>query len=62
MLMSAEARELEEDLTSVDTSIGDLVRGGEAESMARKAWDFGESLVTERMIKKMEKEGFFFAK
>jgi hypothetical protein len=27
--------------------------------MAGKAWDFGESLVTEKMIKNMEKEGYF---
>jgi hypothetical protein len=29
--------------------------------MAGKTWDFCESLMMERMIKKMEKEGFFFA-
>jgi hypothetical protein len=27
--------------------------------MARKTWDFSESLVMEKMIKKMEKEGYF---
>jgi hypothetical protein len=58
MLTSDEACDLEEDLTS----IGDLVGGGETETMARKTWDFGESLVTERMIKKMEKEGLFFTR
>jgi hypothetical protein len=61
MLTSVEARELGEDLASVDASINDLVGGGEAETMARKTWDFGESLVMERMIKKMEKKGFFSA-
>jgi hypothetical protein len=57
MLMSAEARDLEEDLASVDAPIGDLTGGSGA--MAGKAWDFGESLVTEKMIKKMEKERYF---
>jgi hypothetical protein len=59
MLTSAEARDLEEDLASVDASIGDLTGGSEAGAMARKTWDFGKSLVMEKMIKKMEKEGYF---
>jgi hypothetical protein len=57
MLMSAEAHDLEEDLASLDASIGDLIGGSGA--MAGRTWDFGESLVTEKMIKKMEKEGYF---
>jgi hypothetical protein len=58
-LTSAEARDLEEDLASVDASIGDLTGGSEAGAMAGKTWDFGKSLVMEKMIKKMEKEGYF---
>jgi hypothetical protein len=57
MLTSAEAHDLEEDLASVDASIGNLTGGSGA--MAGKTWDFGESLVMEKMIKKMEKEGYF---
>jgi hypothetical protein len=57
MLTSAEAHDLEEDLASVDTSIGDLTGGSWV--MAGKTWDFGELLVTEKMIKKIEKEGYF---
>jgi hypothetical protein len=57
MLTSVAARDLEEDLASMDASIGDLTRGSGA--MAGKTWDFGRSLVTEKMIKKMEKEGYF---
>jgi hypothetical protein len=59
MMASVEAQELEEDLASVNTSIGDLIRGSEAEAMARKTWDFGEPVVTKKMIKNMEKEGYF---
>jgi hypothetical protein len=36
MLTSAEARDLEEDLASVDASIGDLTGGSEVEAMAAK--------------------------
>jgi hypothetical protein len=59
MVASVEARDLEEDLASMDASIGDLVRSSETEAMARKTWDFGESVVTEKTIKKMEREGYF---
>jgi hypothetical protein len=59
MVASVVAQELEEDLASVNASIGDLVGSSEADVMAGKTWDFGESLVTEKMIKKMEKEGYF---
>jgi hypothetical protein len=57
MLTIAEAHDLGEDLASVDASIGDLTGGSWV--MAGKTWDFGKSLVTEKMIKKMEKEGYF---
>jgi hypothetical protein len=59
MLASIVAQELEKDLASVNTSVVDLVGAGEVEAMARKTWYFGESLIMERMIKKMEKEGYF---
>jgi hypothetical protein len=61
IVASITTQELEEDLASVSASIGDLVGGSEAEVMAEKTWDFGESLVTEKMIKKMEKEGYLSA-
>jgi hypothetical protein len=61
MVASVVVQELEEDLASIDTSIGDLVRGGDAEAMARKTWDFGESWMTEKMIRKQEKEGMYSA-
>jgi hypothetical protein len=59
MVASVTTQELKEDLASVNASVGDLVGAGEAEAMARKTWYFGESLITERMIKKMKKEGYF---
>jgi hypothetical protein len=62
MVASVAARELEEDLASVDASIGDLIGESEVEVMAGKTWDFGESLVMEKMIRKMEREGYFSAR
>jgi hypothetical protein len=59
MVASVEARELEEDLASVDASICDLVRESETEAMAGKTFDFSESLIMEKMIRKLEKEGYF---
>lgn len=56
-----EARDLEEDLASVDASVGDLVRGSESEAMVAKTWDFGQSLMTEEMIQDLEREGCFAA-
>jgi hypothetical protein len=61
MVASIAVQELEEDLVSVDTSIGDLVGGGEAKAMAGKTWDFGELWMTEKMIRKQEKEGMYSA-
>jgi hypothetical protein len=43
----------------MDASIRDLVGGSEAEAMAWKTWDFSESVVMEKTIKKMEREGYF---
>ena len=48
-----------EDLTSVEASIGDLIRAEEAGLMVGKTWDFGPSLMTKKMITKLEKEGMF---
>jgi hypothetical protein len=59
MVASVEAQELEEDLARVNASIGDLVRESETEAMAGKTFAFSESLITEKMIRKMEKEGYF---
>jgi hypothetical protein len=36
-----------------------LVGAEEVEAMAGKTWDFGESLMTHKMIRKTEKEGMF---
>jgi hypothetical protein len=61
MLASAEAHEVEEDLSSVEAFVGDLVSAKEFEDMARtgKTWDFGPSLMTKDMIKVLEHEGSF---
>ena len=48
-----------EDLASIEASIGDLIRAEEAGLMAGKTWDFGPSLMTKKMIAKLEKEGMF---
>ena len=61
MVVSAMAQELVEDLASVEASIGDLIGVEEAGLMARKTWDFGPSLMTKKMIAKLEKEGMFLA-
>lgn len=57
MLRSAEARELEDDLASVDASIGDLIRGSETKVMARKTFDIVPSLVTEKAIRRWRGRG-----
>ena len=59
MVASAEVQELVEDLASVEASIGDLIRAKEAGLMAGNTWDFGPSLMTKKMIAKLEKEGMF---
>jgi hypothetical protein len=56
LVASITAQELEDDLAGVDTSVGDLIRAEEVEAMARKTWYFGESLMTKRMISKLERE------
>ena len=48
-----------EDLASIEASVGDLIGAQEAGLMARKTWDFGPSLMTKKMIAKLEKEGMF---
>ena len=64
MLASAEAIELEEDLASVEASVGDPITAEEAEDMASmgRTWDFGTSLMMKDMIKALEKEGYFGAR
>jgi hypothetical protein len=59
MVASVEAQGLEEDLASVEASVGDLIEAEEAGLMAGKTWDFGPSLMTKKMIAKLEKEGMF---
>jgi hypothetical protein len=61
MLTSALAQDLEEDLASVEASIGDMVGASEGEGMAGKIWDFGPSSVTEEVIAEMLDDGFFKA-
>jgi hypothetical protein len=61
MLASALAQDLEEDLASVEASVGDLVGASEGEGMASKTWDFGPSSVTEEAIAEMLDDGFFKA-
>jgi hypothetical protein len=58
MLASALAQDLEEDLASMEASIGDLVGASEGEGMAGKTWDFGPSSVTEEAIAEMSYDGF----
>ena len=48
-----------EDLASVETSVGDLIGAKVAGLMAGKTWDFGPSLMTKKMIAKLEREGMF---
>jgi len=48
-----------EALASIEASVGDLIGAQEAGLMARKTWDFGPSLMTKKMITKLEKEGMF---
>jgi hypothetical protein len=56
---SVEARDLEEYLASMDASIGDLVEGSEAEAIAGKTWDFGESVVMEKTSRRWKGRGTF---
>ena len=61
MLASTKAIELEEDLASVEASVGDLITAEEAKDMAGmgRTWDFGPSLMTKDMIEALEWEGCF---
>jgi hypothetical protein len=56
MVASVAAQEVKEDLACVEASVNDLIRAKEAGLMARKTWDFGPSLMTKKMITKLEKE------
>lgn len=55
------AQELEDDLASVEASVGDLIGADKAEVMARPMWNFGESLITEADLDKMVEGGYFSA-
>jgi hypothetical protein len=61
MVASALAQDLEEDLGSMEDSIGDLVGASEGTDMASKTWDFGPSSVTAEAIVEMLDDGFFKA-
>jgi hypothetical protein len=62
IVASITAQEIDEDLTGVGAYVSDLVGGSEGASMASKTLDFGESLITEEIIAKMEEEGYFKAR
>ena len=61
MIVSAEALELEEDLSGVEASVADLITAEEAGEMAgsSRTWDFGPSLMTKDKIKELRKLGCF---
>jgi hypothetical protein len=59
MLEVVVARELEEDLSSVEASIGDLISAKEFFSMVGPMFEFGESLVMAEDIAEMVEAGFF---
>jgi hypothetical protein len=61
MLVSALAQDLEEDLASVEASVGDLVGASKGKGMAGKTWDFGPSSVTEEAIAEILDDGYFKA-
>lgn len=59
MLVSIEVQGLEEDFVGVDSLVGDL----ELVAMAGKGktFELGESLVSDKIIEKMEEAGYFLA-
>jgi len=59
MLEVFAARELEESLSDVEASVGDLVSAEEFFSMAGPTFEFGKSLVTTEDIAEMVRGGFF---
>jgi hypothetical protein len=61
MVASALAQGLEEDVGSVEASVGDLVGASEGTGMSGKTWDFGPSSVTTEAIVEMLDDGFFKA-
>lgn len=50
MVASAEAQELEETLSGVEASVGDLVGPEDSGGMEGKTCDFGHSLMTQMML------------
>ena len=56
MIVSVEELGLEEDLSRVEASVGDLITAKEAEEMAStsKTWDFGPSLMKKDMIEELQ--------
>jgi len=61
MIASAEALGLEEDFSSVEASVADLITAEEAGDMAgtSKTWDFRPSLMTKDMIEDLWKLAYF---
>jgi len=59
MLEIAVAQDLEETLSDVEASIGDLISAKEFDSMAAITFEFGESLITVQDIDDMVLVGFF---
>lgn len=59
MFATAVAHDIEEDLASVEASVGDLVSCEESKAEMRKTFDFGPSLMTKERIKDLEAEGCF---
>jgi len=59
MLEIVAAQELEEDLSNVDASVGDLISAKEIFSMAGPTFEFGESLMTAEDIAEMVEAAFF---
>jgi hypothetical protein len=55
MVASVEVQGLEEDLSSVEASVADLITAKEAGDMAgpSRTWDFGPSLMTKDMIEEL---------
>ena len=60
MTAAALAEELSEGLSDVEASVGDLVAASE-EMKGGLSYDFGESLMTQDMVDKLAKKGFFGA-
>jgi len=59
MLEVAAAQDLEETLSDVEVSVGDLISGKEFDSMAVITFEFGESTIKPEDIADMVEVGFF---